>query len=295
MLSDEDVLLAARRRRVSRSWYLLERIGVSSWSFHNYFLRTQESAYQGSQDTMALLDFPEMIADRYKIHNLEFIAPHFGSTEPAYFQELRMRLIRTHSRLMNIAVDIEDLRTEGGLSDPADSVRERAVEASKSWIDIAARLGARSVRCDPGRLNPQHLEPTIDSYQELAAYGRSKRVRVIVENHGGVGSEHPAELVNLFKKVNSRSFGALPDFGNFPDQKTRMRGLALLFPYALTVCHAKGLEFDAQGNEMKYAFPACVAIAKRAKFRGIYSIEYEGLGDPYQGVQNVLNELLRYL
>jgi len=30
-----------------------------------------------------LLDFPEMIADRYKVHNLEFCAPHFASTEKA--------------------------------------------------------------------------------------------------------------------------------------------------------------------------------------------------------------------
>ena len=297
MLGDQGGLLLARarRRRFFRSRSVLERVGVSSWSFHNDFSSTQESQYRGSHETIALLDFPEMVADRYKIRQLEFVAPHFGSTEPAYLQELKVRLTRAHSHLVNIAVDIEELRTEGGLSDPAPAVRERAVQASKLWIDIAARLRARSVRCDPGRLNPQHLDPTIDSYRELAAYGRPKGVRVIVENHGGVGSEHPGELVKLFKKVNSPYFGALPDFGNFPDEQIRERGLALLFPYALSVCHAKGLKFDPQGNEAEFDFPACVAIAKRAKFRGIYSIEYEGPGDPYEGVQNVVNELLRNL
>ena len=118
---------------------------------------------------------------------------------------------------------------------------------------------------------------------------------MIIENHGGVGSEHPEQLVKLFKSVNSRYLGALPDFGNFPDAETRARGLSLLFPYAPTICHAKGLEFDAQGNEMKYNFPSCIEIAKHARFSGVYSVEFEGEGDSYQGVQNVINELLRDL
>jgi len=234
-----------------------------------------------------------MMADRYRVHHLEFVASHFASTEPAYLDELRSQLIRSRSYLVNLPMDIKELETEGGLSDPSETVRDAAVEAAKNWIDIAAHLRARSVRCNPGKLNPQHLAPTIDSYKKLVAYSSRKGVRVMVENHGGVGSEHPEDLIKVFKSVNSRYLGALPDFGNFPDARTRARGLTLLFPYAPTVCHAKGLAFDAQGNETRFNFPACVAIAKRENFRGVYSVEFEGAGDPYEGVQNVINELLR--
>jgi len=283
-----------RSRRISHAAYLLsQRIGVSSWSFHNYFPQTRPKDDQGSDETFALLDFPHMIADRYKVHHLEFVAPHFASTEPAYVDELRSELFRARSYLVNLSIDTKELRTQGGLSDPNESVRGTAVEAARKWIDIAAHLHARSVRCDPGKLNPPNLAPTIDSYRKLGGYAGRKGVRVIVENHGGVGSEHPEDLVKLFKAVNSRYFGALPDFGNFPDARTRARGLALLFPYAPTVCHAKGLEFDAEGNETKYNFLRCVEIAKRERFRGVYSVEFEGAGDPYVGVQNVINELLR--
>ena len=69
----------------------------------------------------------------------------------------------------------------------------------------------------------------------------------------------------------------------------------MLFPYAHVVCHAKGLEFDAQGRETKFDFPKCVEISKQAGFKGVYSIEYEGPGDPYLGVQKVLDELVKYL
>jgi Xylose isomerase-like TIM barrel len=288
--------LPGRSRRFSHSAYpLSQRIGVSSRSFRNYFPQTRNHDDGGPEETFALLDFPRMIADRYKVHHLEFDAAHFASTDPAYVDELRSQLVRARSSLVNLLVDIEELRTEGGLSDPNESARGAAVEAAKMWIDIAAHLRARSVRCDPGKMNPLNPAPTIDSYRKLVAYAGRKGIRVIVENHSGAGSEHPEDLVKLFKAVNSRYFGSLPDFGNFPDAEARARGLALLFHHAPTVCHANGLEFDAQGNEMKYNFPACVEIARRERFHGVYSVEFEGSGDPYLGVQNVIGELLRDL
>jgi Xylose isomerase-like TIM barrel len=194
---------------------------------------------------------------------------------------------------VNLPIYIEEMWTEGGLSGPDESVRGAAVEAAKQWINIATHLRARSVRRDPGKLNPQDPAPTVDSYWKLVAYASRKGRRVIVKNHGGVGSEHPEDLVKFFKGVNSSFLGALPDFGNLRDAEPRARGLSLLFPYAPTVCHAKGLEFDAQGNETKYNFPRCVKIAKRLRSRGVYSVELEGSGDPYQGVQNLTDELLK--
>lgn len=272
-----------------------QRIAISTWSFHNYFQSTREEDFRLPGKLLALLDFPEMIAQRYKVHNLEFVAPHFASMEPSYLQELKSRLTRSHSHLVNIPVDIDEFSTGGGLSDPDTSVRARAVKAAMKWIDIGKALGTRSVRCDPGKINPQDLTPTIASYKELSAYGKSRGVYVIIENHGGVGSEHPEELVKLFKTVGDSFIGALPDFGNFPDEATRETGLKLLFPYGHVVSHAKGLEFDASGNETKFDFRKCVEISKRAGYKGVYSIEYEGPGDPYQGVQKVLDELLKFL
>jgi sugar phosphate isomerase/epimerase len=272
-----------------------ERVGISTWSFHDFFPATRDKDSTLPETRIVLMDFPEMIADRYKVHNLEFVAPHFASLEPMYIEELKGKLLRAHSRLVNIPVDIEEISQAGGLSDPDPQIRENAITASKKWIDVAKALGGRSVRCDPGKLNPEDLTPTVDSYTELAAYGKSKGIDVLIENHGGVGSEHPEELIKLFTRVGGTFIGALPDFGNFPDEETRLRGLPLLFPYARTVCHAKGLEFDASGNETKFEFSKCVEISKQARYKGVYSIEYEGTGDPYDGVAKVVDELVRYL
>jgi hypothetical protein len=55
------------------------------------------------------------------------------------------------------------------------------------------------------------------------------------------------------------------------------------------------LDFDSAGNETKFDFPKCIEISKKAAFKGVYSIEYEGPGGPYEGVQKTLDELLKYL
>jgi sugar phosphate isomerase/epimerase len=298
MATDGFVLLPTTQRTRQPAVHPVDRharMAISSWSFHNYFQSTREKEFTLPGPMLALLDFPEMIVDRYKVHSFEFVAPHFASTDATYLRELKSHLVRTRSRLVNIPVDIQEIDMGGGLSDADEKVRDRAVEASKKWIDIAHDLGAGAVRCDPGKMDPAHLTPTVASYKKLATYGRSKGVQVLIENHGGVGSEHPEELLKLFKNVGGNSIGALPDFGNFPDETTRERGLPLLFPYARVVSHAKGLQFDASGTETQYNFPKCIVIAKQAGYRGVFSVEYEGPGDPYDGVQKVVNELERYL
>jgi hypothetical protein len=66
-----------------------------------------------------VFDFPEMIADRYRVHNLEVVAPRFASTERSYMRDFKSRLERAHSRLINIPVDIDELWDQ-----PAPSAKE---------------------------------------------------------------------------------------------------------------------------------------------------------------------------
>ena len=267
------------------------RIGISTWSFHNFFIATRDdNAPPLTGKPWDLLDYPEMIADHYHIHEMEMVAPHFASTEPSYIKEVKSHLERAHSHLVNIPVDIEELDMGAGLSDPDTKLTAKIITACKKWIDVAHDLGAKSVRCDPGKMNTADLKPTIASYKALATYGATKGIFVVIENHGGVGSEHPEELVALFKAVG-KNCGALPDFGNFPDEATRQKGLKLLFPFAHAVCHAKGLKFDDKGNETMFDFPQCVKTSKSAGFKGVYSVEFEGEGDPHTGVQHVIDEL----
>ena len=273
----------------------LRRICISTWSFHNYFASTREPEFKLPGEMLRLVNFPKLMAEKYKVHNIEICVPHFESAETGYLNVVKARLAEASCKVVNMPVDIEEIWEKGGLSDPDKKVRDNAIRGAKKWIDVAATIGCKSVRCDPGKMDPKNLAPTVDSYRQLSEYGKTREVHVIIENHGGVGSEHPEELVELFKGVGGSYVGALPDFANFPNETVRAKGLQLLLPYARVVCHAKGLEFDAKGNETQFDFPKCMEITKKAGFKGVYSIEFEGSGDPYVGCQKVLKNLLKYL
>lgn len=288
--------LAARKGSNSASRYYdvrkLYHVGVSSNCFRNYFPVTRSNSFKLPGPALALLDFPQMVADRYEVHNLEFLASHFASTDPQYLAELRRSLARLRSRLINIQLDIPELNSGEGLSDPNPEVRDAAVEAVKRWIEAAGRLRARSVCASPGKTNPADVTPTVEAYRQLAAYARPRGIHVLIENTVGV---EPDEVLAVIRSVGGYVTGALPDFGGFASEAARVAGLRALFPRAVTLCHAVGAAFDAVGNEKTFDFQGCVEISKQLRFRGIYSVDYRGTGDPYQGVQNVINELIRDL
>ncbi|MGH9344800.1 MAG: sugar phosphate isomerase/epimerase family protein [Terriglobia bacterium] len=269
----------------------LFRVGVSSWSFRNYFASTRAQEFHYPGPLISLLDFPEIIADRYQIHRLEFAAAHFATRQSAYFLQLRRQIERAHSRLVNI--DLNAAAEEGGgLSSRDPSARRDAIATVKQWIDAAHSLGALSVRANPGAVNPADLSPTLNSYRELAAYARRRRVDVLIENQADLDS---GNIVDIIREAGGWGIGALPGFAKFPNAAARTAGLEILFPHASVLCHASGVSFDAAGNETTFDFKDCIEMAKRFRFRGIYSVDYEGTGDPYQGVQHVVNELIRFL
>jgi len=243
----------------------LDRICVSTWSFHTLF----------ETGRMQVLEFPEQMADRFGIHNLEIVAPHFGGADP---REVQARLDRAHSRIVNIPVDIKELWETPSLSSPDSAVSARAVALYSEWIDRAQDLGVHSVRCDPGLLNLNDLAPTIASYRKLVEYGRLRGIDVIVENHG-TASQYPEQLTEILQQSGA---GSLPDFGNFPDGTTRERGLRMLFPLAKSLCHVKRIP----------DLPRCLAIAQESGFAGVYSIETGTPGDSYEDVQDVIDAMV---
>ncbi len=283
------------KHKAPRLPHKLDRISISTWSLHNYFRATRDGDFNLPGPMLALLDFPEMIVNKYNVHHFEFSTSHFPSTELAYLREIKHMVSRTHSTIVNMPVDIEPCGPDGTFSDPNKEERMAALGAVKQWVDVAHALGVKSVRVGPGKVDIEDLTPTVESYQALAVYAQTKGVHVLVENNPGFGAENPQELVKLVKLAGPGRVSALPDFADFPDEPTREKGLKLLFGYTQTLCHAKGLEFDANGAETAYDFPQAMEIARMAGFRGVYSIEFDGPGDPYAGIQKTLDELLRYL
>jgi sugar phosphate isomerase/epimerase len=232
---------------------------------------------------MEALEFPEMIADRFHVHNVEMVFPHLSSNEASYLAEFKKRLAKAHSRLVNIPIDYDELWQKPVISPTNPTEREHAINLYKKGIDVAAALGSPSARCDPGTVNLDDPAISVESYKTLVAYGTSKGVRISLENHGGI-SQHPEVLVKILQASGA---GALPDVGNFPDNETRLRGLRLMYPLAAGVSHAK--------LNPRFDLSQCVQIAKEAGYHGVFSVEAGGCDEPYQGVQRILDALVTSL
>ena len=270
----------------------LDRIALSTWSLHNYFHATRESTCNLPGPMLVLLDLPEMIHDRYQIRHFELCASHFPSTEQAYLRELKYTLTHTQSNVVNISVDIDACGPEGTFSDPDREARLAALDLVRPWVDVAHALGAKSVSIGPGKFDREFVARTAESYKVMANYALAQGVHVIAENQNGFGDERPADVAKLMGLVGPGRMGSLPNFAGFADESTRTKGLKLLFPLAQTVCHASGLASLADGAGKGFDFCEAVGIAKQSGFRGFYSIQFDGPGDPYTGIQKTLDELM---
>ena len=267
------------------------RIGVCSWSHHGYFPKTRPKDFNWPGKMLDLREYPELVADKYHVHNFELCNTHFESTSPAYIKDLKAAVAKARGRVTNMPVDYPADWQGVGLCDPDDAQWRKEIEERKKWIDIAAELGAQSIRPNPGgTVQMTDFSRPIAAYKELAAYGKSKGIKVLIENHGNVAAK-AENIVAIIKGAGPDWSGTLPDFGNFPEAEP-YHGLQLMFPYAHVVCHARGLTFNEREEETGFDFPRCIQIAKKAGFKGVYSAEFAGPGDPYEGTQNVINEIL---
>jgi sugar phosphate isomerase/epimerase len=258
----------------------LNRVCVSTWSFHTSFETDQNNP---AKVLMDIRDFPEMVADRYHVHNVEIVLPHLRPAEPTLIKDLKARLARAHSRVVNMPLDFGVLWNKPAISSTDPAEREAALGMYRKGIDTAHDVGSPTVRCDPGVVNLEDPSLTIDAYRQLASYARAKGIKVVVENHGQI-AKHPDVLVAILKAAG---VGSLPDFGNFPDEETRERGLRALFPLAGALAHAKLRE----GQD----FGRCLRIAKESGFTGVFSIEAGGKKDPYVEVQEIADALVANL
>ena len=128
---------------------LNHRICVSSWSFHNLFESTRYPGAIVPAKDMDILDFPEIVAEHFHVHNVEVVSKHLLSAEPSYIAEFHQRLKKANARLINIPIDIPELWDAPSISSPNDTVRNHALNLYMDWIDRAAALKPQTVRCDP--------------------------------------------------------------------------------------------------------------------------------------------------
>src|ERR1700751_337027 len=85
----------------------LDRIAVMSLCF-NPVIRSAAHP-DDPKRTLDILDFPQMIADRYHVHYVEMQHSHFASTEPDYLEQYRGRMKKAGSQMNQINLEFGPL------------------------------------------------------------------------------------------------------------------------------------------------------------------------------------------
>jgi len=229
---------------------------------------------------LTLLTAPKFIADEVGLHNVEVWNRHFDDMSLDYCRALKAAAASAGSKITNIQLD-----GQYDLSSPDADKRKESLTFVKGWMDRAAALGAPRMRANTGgRPSDPVADQTVDSYRQLAAYGKTIGVKILVENHDG-SSEIP-RAVDVVRRVNDPFCRSLSDWGNTPagSQKEREAALKTMLPY-LEFISAKEVDFDAQNRHVSYDIVPIIEMTEASGFRGIYSIEFFGDRPPADPVK----------
>ncbi len=262
----------------------MQRIGMATVMVRT---RIASTAPSWASPDLTLLEVPAYFRDRFGIYNVDLWTRHFEERSPSYIHELKARLRKSRSILINIQID-----DNFDISSLDRSRRERSLELAKSWIGTAADLGALAVRVNAGKEN---LDNAIASYKKLNAYANRLGVIMQCENHFGVESI-PENHLRIIREVNHKNFHTLPDFGNWPEYIDLYKALEKVMPYAYQVS-AKMKELNAHGEHVSYDFDKCMQIAEESGFNGIYTVEQYG-GDivhlDFEAVGDLIIQKIKY-
>jgi hypothetical protein len=159
----------------------LDRIAIMTLNFQR--LLKLPDLPQEPERTLELFDVPEMLADKYGVHKIEFQHYHIPSTEPSFLKELRAQIEKRKSRMTQINLEFGQLN----MSAPELRNRLMAIDLTKMWVDHAVMLGAQRVMINQGQPTQENKSYGIPTLKTMADYGRSKGIIVSVETRGGGG------------------------------------------------------------------------------------------------------------
>lgn len=242
-------------------------ISLAEWSLHKTLFAKK----------MDHLNFAVDAKAKFGIGAVEYVNQFFKDKvgDASYLAEMNKRANDHGVKQLLIMID-----GEGELGNPKESLRRKAVDNHKRWVEAAKTLGCHSIRVNAASQGSpeEQRKRAADGLSRLSEFAAGHGLNVIVENHGGLSS-NGQWLASVLKEVDKPNCGSLPDFGNFRVSATqtydRYKGVAELMPFAKAVS-AKSHDFDADGNEIHTDYFKMMKIVLDAGYHGYVGIEYEG-------------------
>lgn len=255
------------------------KLSLAQWSLHRAIANNE----------LDPLDFAEK-AKAMGFEGVEYVSGLYTKKIESMGMEALLDSLKIKSQTHGVQNVLIMIDGEGDLAASNEKERNMAFENHKKWVDAAQFLGCHSIRVNLFGSNNEDewISNATLGLRQLAEYGKSKGINVIVENHGGFSSN--AKLLSqVMQNIGMQYCGTLPDFGNFCvkregggnwdgkciDQYDNYKGVEEMMPYAKGVS-AKSYDFDAEGNETTLDYPRLLKIVKDAGYTGFVGVEFEG-------------------
>ena len=266
-----------------------ERLAVSTYPFRAFIDSPNSRDRDTSKPGTNLEGFARTVKAKFQVSGIEPWSPHFASTDTDYVSRLHTAFYEAGLRVVNIPVDASVDLCSANATD-----RDAALALYRKWVDAAVILGSPGIRI---HAPAGDIGCAVHGLGLVSQYGSQKNIVVNLENDDP-RSEEPFRIVKIIETVNSPYLRALPDFCNSMliknDQQYNERALQALFAHAFNISHVKDMETD-EGKTVRVDVDRIFAIAKKSGYRGYFSMEWEGAGDPYDGTRRLLDQSARDL
>ena len=227
-----------------------------------------------------------------------FFPGYPGAPDDSYIFKLKR-----HAFDLGLAISGTGVRNDFTAVNP--TTRVEGVQRLKTWIEVAAKIGAPTVRAFADSQQPfknwqqaanNAPRDTVEAYladalRECAEHGKKFGVIVAVQNHGDFINTGP-EHVSLLKRVDHEWCAALVDTGKYLTPEP-YADIAMVAPYAVNwqIKETMGSEVASPKVDMK----KLVTIIRQSGYRGYVPIETLSMRrkdyDPYVEVTKMLHQL----
>lgn len=274
-------------------------------------LKTSLNAYSFIELLNANLKDPTKGVDLFQVcdfcaeHNFDAVdvTGYFFPGYPNAPTDEYIYRLKRHAFNLGLAISGTGVRNDFTAANQA--TRDGGVARIKTWIEVAAKLGAPVIRAfadsqppfknwqqASGNASRDTVEGWVaDGLRECAEHGKKFGVIVVVQNHGdfiSTGEQH----ISLLKRVDHEYCAAMVDTGkyNTPDPYA---DIAMVVPYAVTwqIKELIGTPGDSPRVDMK----KLLTIIRESGYRGYLPIETLSSGrkdyNSYQAAAGMLDEL----
>lgn len=262
------------------------KLACNSWPFRGYFDTPEMHQYRNPKlPLITQAEFPQFLADHFGVHNVEFLPQHFSDTQAATVDHVKAGLKNSRSRCCNLmGVELP----HGVYAQGADV--ETVKQEAERWTTVALALGSPSITVALTGHGPANANVAAERLKPFVEIAHGRGIKVLFHNDN-MQLESAETLTSVIKQFGQDRTGTCPDFGNFATKSAdyALSQLKMLAPFASNICHSKdGIADD--GKFYRDDFKASMKVMRDTGFTGIYSLEFEGLGDPMEGVRKLMEQ-----